>query len=290
MSCKDRTNAFLYPRGTEPAPKGKKNKLKGVPKELQNQWEADRLKKAEKKRQRELERVEQQMSLYPAMRKQGKSKGKRKEIYAIDHTAGLSARQMAAMFDIDTDSDDDFGGGGFGRGGGKKRQAGRPPVTDLHSLNEEIRVFMRDLGKTTMTLPAMDKFSRKKVHEMAECYSLKSQSKGKGKARFPILIKTSRSSLEMVSVRSDRKLQGILGGGRSSGGDFFKSKYGKKEKTALPGSTARSGAGTQRHKDGDAVGGGASAIGQDNIGHRLLSKMGWIEGDRIGRSGGLDVP
>ncbi len=56
------------------------------------------------------------MSLYPSMRKQGKSKGKRKEIYPIDHTAGLSARQMAAMFDIDTDSDDDFGGGG-GRSG-----------------------------------------------------------------------------------------------------------------------------------------------------------------------------
>lgn len=275
----------------EPAPKGKKEKLKGVPKDLQAQWETDRLKKAEKKRQRELDRVEQQMSLYPSMRKQGKSKGKRKEIYPIDHTAGLSARQMAAMFDIDTDSDDDFGGGGgrSGRGGGKKRHAGQPPVTDLHSLNEEIRHFMRDLGKTTMKLPAMDKFSRKQVHEMAECYSLKSQSKGKGRDRFPILIKTSRSSLEMVTVRSERKLQGILGGARSNG-DFYKSKYGKKDKAALPGSTARTGAGTQRHKDGDAVGGGASAIGSDNIGHRLLSMMGWTEGDRIGRSGGLDVP
>lgn len=289
-----RTSADCFPL-VEPAPKGKKNKLKGVPKELQNQWEADRLKKAEKKRQRELDRVEKQMSLYPAMRKQGKSKGKGKGIYAIDQntTGMMSAKQMAAMFDIDTDSDDDdeFGGGGWGRGGGgKKRQGGRPPVTDLHSLNDEIRLFMRDLGKNAMTLPPMDKVSRKKVHEMAECYSLKSQSKGKGKARFPILIKTSRSSLEMVTARSERKLQGILGGSRSNGGDFFKSKYGKKDKTALPGSTARTGAGTQRHKDGDAVGGGASAIGQDNIGHRLLTMMGWTEGDRIGRSGGLDVP
>jgi hypothetical protein len=269
----------------EPAPKGKKNKLKGVPKELQAQWEKDRLKKAEKKRLRELQRVEAQMSLYPGMRKQGKSKGKRNEIFPIDHTAGISARQMATMFDIDSDdSDADFGGYG-----NRKKRAGAPPVTDLQSLNEEIRHFMRDLGKTTMTLPAMDKFSRKKVHEMAECYSLKSQSKGKGKARFPILIKTSRSSLEMVTVRSEKKLQGILGGARSNG-DFYKSKYGKKDKSVLPGSTARTGAGTQRHRDGDAVGGGALAIGQDNIGHRLLSKMGWIEGDRIGRSGGLDVP
>lgn len=45
-----------------------------------------------------------------------------------------------------------------------------------------------------------------------------------------------------------------------------------------------------RHRDGDAVGHGAAAIGEDNIGHRLLSKMGWTEGTRIGMSGGLEAP
>jgi predicted RNA-binding protein Jag len=46
-------------------------------------------------------------------------------------------------------------------------------------------MFLTDHGKTTMTLPPMEKFSRKRVHELASCYQLKSQSKGKGRGRFP---------------------------------------------------------------------------------------------------------
>lgn len=45
-----------------------------------------------------------------------------------------------------------------------------------------------------------------------------------------------------------------------------------------------------RMRDGETVGEGAERIGNDNIGHQLLSKMGWAEGARIGRSGGLDNP
>lgn len=143
-----------------PAPKGKKAKMKGVPKELQSQWEKDRQKKADKKRQRELDRLEAAMSLYPASIK-GKGKGKKgKARFGFD----------------DSDSDEDMI---------PRRKKGIQPVTDLGSLNQEIRSFILDLGKTTMTLPPMEKFSRKRVHELASCYSLKSQSKGKGRGRFP---------------------------------------------------------------------------------------------------------
>lgn len=280
----------------EPAPKGKKNKLKGVPKELQAQWEKDRQKKADKKRQRELDRLEAQMSLYPAMRKQGKGKAsKRKDIFPIDFTAGVSARDMADMLSIDSDDSD---GWGVDRSAKKRR-----PVTDIWSLNREIEAFLRDLGKTTMSLPPMDKASRKKVHDMAECYSLKSLSKGKGKSRFPILTKTSRSSADAMSWKHQRKLERILDGSKSQG-EFYKNKFGgggggwgggggKGTNVWQGGSAARSGAGGSavKHRDGDAVGFGAMAIGEDNIGHRLLSKMGWTEGNRIGRSeGGLEVP
>lgn len=143
-----------------PAPKGKKAKMKGVPKELQGQWEKDRQKKADKKRQRELDRLEAAMSLYPASKK-GKGKGRKgKPRFGFD----------------DSDSDEDMT---------PRRKKGIQPVTDMGSLHQEIRSFILDLGKTTMTLPPMEKFSRKRVHELAACYSLKSQSKGKGRGRFP---------------------------------------------------------------------------------------------------------
>ncbi|KAJ9125919.1 hypothetical protein QFC24_002704 [Naganishia onofrii] len=151
----------MSPLSLAPAPKGKKAKMKGIPTGLQSQWEKDRQKKADKKRQRELDRLEAAMSLYPASKK-GKGKGKKgKPRFGFD--------------DIDSDNDDMTPG----------RKKGIQPVTDLGSLNQEIRKFIEDSGKTTMSLPPMEKFSRKKVHELAACYSLKSQSKGKGRGRFP---------------------------------------------------------------------------------------------------------
>jgi hypothetical protein len=38
------------------------------------------------------------------------------------------------------------------------------------------------------------------------------------------------------------------------------------------------------------VGRAAAKIGEDNIGHKLLSKMGWNEGDAIGKSDGIVDP
>lgn len=103
-----------------------------------------------------------------------------------------------------------------------------------------------------------------------------------------ILVKTQRTSYEIADLR---KVDRILSRGPRTdafkGGFGGKGKGGKREK--LPGSAGRAG-GEVRHRDGDAVGGGAAAIGQDNIGHRLLSKMGWTEGTRIGMSGGLEAP
>jgi hypothetical protein len=84
-----------------------------------------------------------------------------------------------------------------------------------------------------------------------------------------ILIKTSYSSVEVTDTR---KIGRIIGA--STNGEFYKAKYAKGPKPRMPGSAGRSGGVGLRHMDGDAVGAEASAIGEDNIGHRLLSKMG----------------
>ncbi len=163
-----------------PAPKGKAAKKAGIPVPLQAQWEKDRQKKADQKRLREMERIAQETSLYPAASKKAKGKAKSKGGFKYEDLAGgaYSAREMADMFDRESDSSVVAAGQGM-----RKRKI--QPVTDLSSLNDEIKQFLRDHGKTTMTLPPMEKFSRKRVHELAQCYSLKSQSKGKGRGRFP---------------------------------------------------------------------------------------------------------
>jgi hypothetical protein len=144
------------------------------------------MKKAEYKRQRAVERLEAQMSLYPgATKKAGKGggkvkdkyKGKGKAIFRYDETAHRrSAKELADEFSLEEADDDDDAAIAFPR---------NQPVTNLSTLNEEIIAFLKDVGKTTMSLKPMDKFSRKRVHELAEMYMLKSKSKGSGRGRFP---------------------------------------------------------------------------------------------------------
>jgi hypothetical protein len=101
---------------------------------------------------------------------------------AIAHLIPRSAAEVADLFDIDSDSDD--GGWKVDTGRGTPRRNLLLPKT-LDDIDQDIRLFLKDAGRTSLPLPPMDKDARKKVHVIAECYGLKSKSKGKGAARFP---------------------------------------------------------------------------------------------------------
>ena len=172
----------------EPA---KKNKNKHVPVELQAQWEKDRLAKAEKKRQRALDRLMAEIDPYPAARtKTGKLKGKGKgkgkspaQAAAFAHLIPASASEVADMFDI---SDEEAEMNGMARARRHKGRGLPPDVTEswMIQLNDQIRDFLDDIGKQTFSLPPMDGEGRKKIHMLAECYGLQSKSRGGGRARF----------------------------------------------------------------------------------------------------------
>jgi hypothetical protein len=114
-----------------------------------------------------------------------------------------------------------------------------------------------------MILPPMDKESRRRVHLIADCFTLKSVSKGKGKDRYTTLIKTTRSGL---NIKED-KVEWILRGAKSRGdrGGFSQAwdrragDDGKKE---------------VRHRDGDVIGAKAEKLDASNIGFKLLQQMG----------------
>lgn len=54
----------------------------------------------------------------------------------------------------------------------------------MEQVDMDIRSFLEMDGKNAYSLPPMDKDGRKKIHLLAECYGLKSKSKGKGRSRF----------------------------------------------------------------------------------------------------------
>ncbi|WVR05912.1 hypothetical protein IAU60_002938 [Kwoniella sp. DSM 27419] len=276
--------------GLEPYKKSKRDKH--IPPELHAQWEKDRKAKAEKKQQRELERLIAEIdpdrsgySRKAAAKAKGKGKGKAHQA-EVAHLIPASAARIAEMFDISSDDDelDMMGLPPFKKGGRV------PKGMSLQFVDDQINTFLDDRGKNSLALPPMDKEGRMKVHMLAEAYSLKSKSRGGGKTRFPVLIKTKRSGL----VVDTRKIARLLSASTKVGGSFYKGLYSggggsgnpNKFKSRASGGPAAS----VRHREGDEVGRGAERIGSTNIGHQLLSKMGWAEGDRIGRGGGLEAP
>ena len=123
----------------------------------------------------------------------------------------------------------------------------------------------------------MNKHHRKSIHELANMLKLKSQSRGNGLARFPVLVKTSRTPKytrktisQVDNLLSGRKLSRRLF--QTWGGDSPK----QTKATHKASSTAVS------YMDGDVVGASAPEIGIENRGRAILEKMGWSSGTALG--------
>lgn len=146
----------------------------------------------------------------------------------------------------------------------------------MEDVVEEIREFLMG-DMQTLSLPPMDAHRRATVHQAAAFFNLTSRSRGDGQNRFTVLSKTTRTrsytddEFDTAIQRKGflKRLQGPL---HSQGG-------------ARKGGTFRTGARNKPqtgYKDGETVGADAPALGPENKGHALLSKMGWSTGMGLG--------
>lgn len=62
--------------------------------------------------------------------------------------------------------------------------------------------------------------------------------------------------------------------GDFSGGQFYKALYARKDKGKDKDKRVRGTGASVRAREGELVGEGADKIGEDNVGHKLLSRMG----------------
>jgi G-patch domain./R3H domain. len=138
---------------------------------------------------------------------------------------------------------------------------------------ESVRFLLINLYRS-LPLPPMDKKYRKLVHEIANAVSLKSQSRGNGSSRFPVLYKTSRTPKftqrdisDIDQAVSRRRIKG-----NPSGKGSQSSTKGQRGRPAAAASYA----------DGDIVGASAPEIGAENKGRAMLEKMGWSSGTALG--------
>ena len=274
---------------------------KDLPPELQEQWEKDRLKKAKRKSERELARLEAALDSH-ATKKGGKSR-----------KATAAAAKLDPSIEV-------------------PRQ-----TVDMESVQQKIREFLADKVRSEMAMPACDKGTRMKIHHLATLFELGSRSKNDALGRrYTTLFKTNRSGKyvderEVAKLmeefkysalydRSDDERGGKGKGKRKDKGkgkvkDKGKGKEKEKEKGKgkLKLLKKKDRAGHLITKEGDVVGHvrarafigsnspvfcltstlflqAAPKIDVKNVGFMMLASMGWSDGTTIGFSGGLDAP
>ena len=155
-------------------------------------------------------------------------------------------------------------------------------------IHEELRIFMQNDELRTRPFPPMDKKERKALHDIANVLNLKSQSRGSGKDRFPILEKTSRSFYD--PDRFDKALSASSKGFLDRDMKFAK-KFARQNAKKAGKQPAKGGRGggfdnsAVKLREGDIVGAGAAEIGKENFGHKMMEKMGWSKGMALGKEG-----
>ena len=141
--------------------------------------------------------------------------------------------------------------------------------------------FTAATKRCSLSLPPMNPHDRKRVHEIANKFNLKSKSVGGGTSRFPTLYKTSRT----MDYDEDA-LSGIEAQLNSKRFMHRPDVRGARGPTTRATATRRgrggfAGAGVS-YKDGEVVGATAPEIGVENRGRTILEKMGWSTGTALG--------
>ncbi|KAJ5510875.1 Single-stranded nucleic acid binding R3H [Penicillium expansum] len=144
------------------------------------------------------------------------------------------------------------------------RKAGNPDLKVKYPKEMNMEEFMTEIRsfllspKNSLSLPPMTKQRRKLIHELANALNLKSQSRGHGISRFPVLNKTARTR------------------------DTHQRLYLTLTISYPGGSSTRGKSGAASYMDGDVVGASAPEIGAENRGRAMLEKMGWSTGTALG--------
>ncbi|KAF3397484.1 hypothetical protein DPV78_007718 [Talaromyces pinophilus] len=150
----------------------------------------------------------------------------------------------------------------------------------IEGLKVELRSFLQSQSDS-LDLPPMKKHHRRVVHELANALALKSQSRGKGNARFPVLYKTGRTPNfnGKHSVKLDKILAQPRFNLRQSTRISVSERVSPAPKNTRRRQTTNMGA---SYLEGEVVGGSAPEIGADNKGRAMLEKMGWSSGTALG--------
>jgi len=195
-------------------------------------------------------------------------------------------------------------------------------------IDRKIQELVNSTESTGVAIQPLPKPSRKILHQLVTAYGLKSKTEGKGRARFTI-IQSNRNAKKpdfanvqrilTKAMASEKEWQNRLSTKKNNNNESRSprsnsnnnSPRSRKTKRDLPqrnnnvnrkgrgrktqgfgGNDSRANSSSSNSaaiKPGHVVGSNAEPIADDNIGNRLLRKMGWNPGEGIGNAG-ITVP
>ncbi|KAJ2854094.1 squalene synthetase-like protein [Coemansia erecta] len=171
---------------------------------------------------------------------------------------------------------------------GRGPSAGFDPRTVIRRLD----MLLKSEDLDSIWLQPMNKYERQIVHILAREYNIKSKSHGNGDRRTPVLTLTPRSHRPDNRRRINRLLLLFDEGGlvpdlwsgpqasSRDGSGFARSGKGKQGSKGKQKSANGQKGSAQMH--GKAVAHSAPAVGDSNVGHKMLKQMGWQPGQGLG--------
>ncbi|KAM3165105.1 Protein SQS1 [Lachancea thermotolerans] len=153
----------------------------------------------------------------------------------------------------------------------------------VQNFKDEFELFLQR-NKPSMAFPPLDPHGNRTLMKFAEAYFMKGKKAGKGGKTHVIVEKVKKTKWSFPNYNYINQLM-------AQRPVFMRIDVRKPREDRIP-SEKFSGKGKFQVKEGGIVGEDAPEIGTDNIGRRMLEKLGWSRGQGLGAHGneGISEP
>lgn len=157
----------------------------------------------------------------------------------------------------------------------------------LHVLNmkDELDLFLKRVDRDSLSFPPLDPHGNKTVVKFAKLYNMKTKKSGRGKRQHIIIQKVKKTNSYVPNYNLINQLT-------KQRPIFMRIDVSRINDNSWNGKliTERVTAKGKYHvTEGELVGENAPEIGKDNIGRRMLEKLGWSTGEGLGAHGNKGI-
>ena len=167
-----------------------------------------------------------------------------------------------------------------------------PDSLTIAQISHEFSSFMQDESRTTLSFPTLDSHGNKTLQSIAAAYNMQTDKCGRHNVRHYIKVTKTRKTYK--NVPNFNRINAIMRGRPI----FHRMDVKREKKGDKDGSSKvkRNGGGggnepRAKFKEGDVVGAEAPALDQLNLGRIMLEKLGWSQGQGLGKTNaGINEP